>query len=88
MVRRSAGGHRKSGRLEAGQVWVSTSAETRTRTRRVIGLASDKVCYSTGSDSTRWCKPRAFRLWIARYDAVATRTRRPRSLTLRARPIA
>jgi len=86
---------RRGARIRPGQVWVSRRPETRTPSRRVIsvigmdfsadaGGGSDvRICYSTGSEKTRWCAVRAFRLWIRRYRAVATRTRRPRSLVLR-----
>lgn len=70
-------------RIVAGQVWVTRAAATRTPSRRVVSVAAGRVCYSSGGDRTRWCRLRAFRLWIRRYAAVATRTRRARSLTLR-----
>jgi len=70
-------------RIQQGQVWVSRSPITRTPSRRVVALAESKICYSTGGDRTRWCRIRAFRAWVRRYAAVATRTRRTRSLVLR-----
>lgn len=70
-------------RLATGQVWVTRDPGTRTPSRRVIQVAKGKVCYSTGGDSTRWCKRAAFRLWIRVYGAKVTRTTQKRSLTLR-----
>jgi hypothetical protein len=64
-------------------VWVTRRPATRTPSRRVVATAEGRICYSIGGDVTRWCQPRAFRLWIRRYQAVATRTRRPRSMLLR-----
>lgn len=75
-------------RLAVDQIWVTRKPETRTPSRRVILLANGKVCYSTGGDSSRWCKRAAFRLWIRTYDAKATRTTQKRSLTLRPQSIA
>lgn len=74
--------------LKANQVWTTRSADTRTPSRRVINVAHGKVCYSSGSAKTHWCKLRAFRLWIRRHKAVATRTRRARTLALRQETIA
>lgn len=79
-------------RPKPGQVFVCRDKATRTPSRRVVaivdgkaqGMAPRKVCYSTGGDKPRWCQWRAFRLWIHRYNAVASRTRRPRTLVLRA----
>jgi len=76
-------------RVADGQVWVIRSrvalANSRTPSRRVVAVAGDRVCYSTGSGINRWCSRRAFRIWVRRYHAVQTRTRRPRSMVLRAR---
>ena len=69
--------------IRAGQVWVTRAKKTRTPSRRVIGVAGRRVCYSTGGDRSRWCGVPAFRAWIKRYAAKATRTRRERSLQLR-----
>lgn len=41
------------------------------------------VCYSSGGDGTRYCQRQTFLARIRSYEAVATRTRRPRSLVLR-----
>lgn len=73
----------RSAHIAPGQVWVTRAATTRTPSRRVVSVAGGRICYSSGGDRTRWCQARAFRLWIRRYAAVATRTRRARSLTLR-----
>ena len=70
-------------RIHPGQVWVTRKSSTRTPSRRVLQVAGGRVCYSTGTELTRWCQPRAFRLWIRKYQAVATRTRRKRSIVLR-----
>lgn len=74
--------------IKPGQIWVSHNLKTRTLTRRVIASMDDRVCYSVGSHQTRWCRRRAFRLWVRRYHAVATRTRRARTLVLKARRVA
>jgi hypothetical protein len=68
--------------IKTGQVWVSRSKDTRTPSRRVIQVINDRICYSTGSDQNRWCAPRAFLVWISIHNAISTRTRRARSLTL------
>ncbi len=73
-----------SNTVKTDQVWVSRSKETRTPSRRVIQVINGLICYSIGGDRTRWCKSRAFNLWIARHKAIVTRAYRPRSLTLRA----
>jgi hypothetical protein len=70
--------------ITAGQIWVTRAARTRTPSRRVVAIAGKRVCYSCGGDVSRWCLAVTFRAWIRRYRAVATRTRRPRSLALRA----
>lgn len=72
----------RAAQIRTGQVWVTRKAQTRTPSRRVIAAAGGRICYSSGGDLTRWCAVRAFRAWIRRYRAVATRTRRTRSLTL------
>lgn len=75
--------------IRAGQVWVTrtpkrATRKTRTPSRRVIAISDDgRICYSTGGDASRWCRVPAFRAWAKRYQAKATRTRRPRSLQLR-----
>lgn len=66
--------------VKAGQVWVTRATATRTPSRRVIGVAAGRICYSTGGERTRWCGLRAFLLWVRRYKAVITRTRRARSM--------
>lgn len=71
-------------RISAGQIWVTRNPVTRSPSRRVIDVVGGMVCYSTGTSMTRWCQRRAFRIWIRRYHAVATRTRRPRTIVLRA----
>lgn len=76
-------GRRHRQRIVPGQIWVTRSSTTRTRSRRVLEVAGSRICYSSGGDRPRWCQARAFRLWIRRYAAVTTRTRRCRSLTLR-----
>lgn len=73
----------KRRRILAGQIWVTRSPTTRTPSRRVVAVTGGRICYSTGGEQTRWCEPRAFRVWIRRYRATATRTRRPRSMQLR-----
>lgn len=78
-------------RPRAGQVFVCRDKATRTPSRRVIStvrppdveLEQTRVCYSTGGTTVRWCDLRAFRLWVKRYAAKPTRTRRPRTLVLR-----
>lgn len=70
-------------RIKAGQVWVTRSHVTRTRSRRVIGVAGGRICYSSGGDRSRWCGRSAFRAWVTRYHAKATRTRRARTMQLR-----
>lgn len=70
-------------KISIGQVWVTRAKKTRTPSRRVVGVASGRICYSTGSDRTRWCGSPTFRAWVKRYNAKATRTRRARSLQLR-----
>jgi len=70
--------------ISAGQVWVTRAARTRTPSRRVVAITGTRVCYSTGGDASRWCELVTFRAWIGRYRAKATRTRRARSLALRA----
>lgn len=70
-------------RIAPGQVWVTRMPTTRTPSRRVVATVDRRICYSAGGETTRWCQARAFRFWIARYQAKATRTRRPRRLTLR-----
>lgn len=69
--------------LASGQVWVTRARRTRTASRRVIAMVGDRVCYCSGTGAHRWCSRRAFRLWIRRYGAVSTRTRRPRTMQLR-----
>lgn len=69
--------------IQPGQVWVTRKRQTRTPSRRVIAAAGGRVCYSSGGELTRWCGIAAFKAWIRRYSAVATRRRRPRSLILR-----
>lgn len=69
--------------IAVGQIWVIRAPGARVRVRRVLAVLDGRVCYSDGGRSPRWCQPRAFRLWIRRYRAVATRTRRKRSLQLR-----
>lgn len=77
-----------------GQVWVTRDSDTRTRSRWVLkvirlpGTRADqtRICYSVGTNSPRWCSLQDFRKWVKRYGAVATRTRRQRSLTLRRPP--
>lgn len=69
--------------IRAGQVWVTRAKKTRTPSRRVIGVAGGRICYSTGGERSRWCGAPAFRAWVKRYNAKATRTRRARSLQLR-----
>lgn len=71
-------------RLAAGQVWISRGRGTRTNVRSVISIERGLVFYSSGGDTTRTCQRRAFRLWIRRYKAYTTRTRRPRTMRLRA----
>jgi hypothetical protein len=71
--------------IEAGQVWVTRAKKTRTPSRRVIGVAGGRICYSTGGERSRWCGVAAFRAWAKPYKAKATRTRRARSLQLRDR---
>ena len=67
-----------------GQVYVCRSKTTRTRTRRVVAVVNKvTVVYSDGGAQLRHCKLRAFRRWVARYAAVATRVRRPRTIVLR-----
>lgn len=70
-------------RIQPGQIWISRATSTRTRSRRVLAVADGRVCYSTGGERPRWCQPRAFRLWIRRYKAKATRARRARTMKLR-----
>lgn len=70
--------------LAAGQVWVTRQKATRTPSRRIIDVLNGYVCYSTGSDTSRWCHRSQFRLWIRTYKAKATRTAQARTLTLRA----
>jgi hypothetical protein len=66
----------------AGQVYVTKRQPTRTPSRRVLMVNGGRVCYSAGGDVTRWCSLRCFRLWMRRYAALQTRTRRARSLAL------
>ena len=77
--------------IKAGQVWVTRRGKrTSTPSRRIIGtvkpasapLARMRVWYSTGGDA-RSCERDSMLRWIARHDAKATRTRRPRTLVLR-----
>jgi hypothetical protein len=70
-------------KIHAGQVWVSRNTKTRTRSRRITTVVAGRVFYSSGGDTTRSCQLRMFRRWIRTYAAIATRTRRARSLTLR-----
>jgi hypothetical protein len=81
-------------KLRVGQVWVTRSLATRTRSRWVLSvlrlpgkpLAATRICYSVGTNSPRWCSLRDFQRWAHLYGAIATRTRRKRSLTLRSPP--
>lgn len=70
--------------ITAGQVWVTRATRTRTPSRRVVAVAGERVCYSAGGDASRWCLVATFRAWIRQYRAIATRTRRARSLALKA----
>lgn len=72
----------KTIRIKPGQVWTCRAKNSRTLSRRVIGVAAGRVCYSSGGDHTRWCQPRAFRLWIRRYQAKRARPNRQRCLAL------
>ena len=74
---------RQGTQVKAGQVWVSRDKKTRTCSRRITEVVAGRVFYSSGGDTTRNCQLRMFRLWIRRYAAIATRTRRARSLQLR-----
>jgi hypothetical protein len=69
--------------IAAGQVWVTRNRDTRTKFRRIANVIAGRVYYSSGGDTTRSCQLRMFRRWIRTYAAIATRTRRARSLTLR-----
>jgi len=69
--------------IKPGQVWITRAKKTRTPSRRVVGVASGRICYSSGGEVTRWCAAATFRAWVKRYAAKATRTRRERSLQLR-----
>lgn len=73
----------KRKRLEAGQVWVTRDPTTRTPSRRIIEVIQKRVCYSTGGESSRWCRRAQFRAWIRAYCAKATRTSQQRTLALR-----
>lgn len=74
---------RPTAKLHSGQVWVTRSKITRTRSRRITHIVNGLVFYSNGGETTRSCQLRMFRLWIRCYSAIATRNRRPRSLVLR-----
>lgn len=75
---------RQGTKVQAGQVWVSRDKKTRTRSRRITHIVNGRVYYSSGGDTTRSCQLRMFRMLIRCYAAVATRTRRNRTLQLRA----
>lgn len=66
--------------LKPGQVWVSHAKGTRTHVRRIVAVADKRICYSTGSDGTRWCQVRAFRLWMNTYKAAKAMPGRGRTL--------
>lgn len=66
--------------ISVGQVWVTRDPVTRSPSRRVVGVVGRRVCYCSGGRQNHWCDVRAFRLWIRRYFAKATRTRRPRAM--------
>lgn len=72
--------------LKPGQVYVTRSQGTDTPSRRIVHVDITEVdtliAYSTGGADLRYCKRRAFRAWIRKFNAKATRNRRPRSLTL------
>jgi cyanophycinase-like exopeptidase len=71
-------------RPRPGQVFVSRNKTTRTPSRRIVALLEDAtVVYCSGGEQLRHCKVPAFRRWVARYGAVATRARRSRSIVLR-----
>lgn len=84
----------RNNRPRPGQVWVCRDRKSRTPSRRIVSTvavqgkpATMKVCYSTGHAALRWCRLNAFREWVRRYKAVATRTRRPRTMVLRSEVI-
>ncbi|MEI2454595.1 hypothetical protein IEQ11_15985 [Lysobacter capsici] len=67
--------------IDAGQVWVARKRRTRTPSRRVVAAINGRICYSAGGDVTRWCRLRAFLVWLRRYNAVRTDPRRRRALS-------
>ena len=66
--------------IGAGQVWVARKRRTRTPSRRVVACLNGRICYSAGGDVNRWCRVRAFLIWLRRYNAVRTDPRRRREL--------
>lgn len=69
--------------IKAGAVFVTRDKRTRTPSRRVLLVQGGRVSYSSGGDTVRWCSIRCFRLWARRYQVIATRTRRARTLALK-----